>query len=403
MNFFGSSFNDKPNKVVNSIFPNLNSHHQNILSTYLIQIINFIAIKFNFDPNKKEDYVYQFTQNNNKDMVGLLLMLLPYINDDTNTKKSKLTSFDELYIKKTENVDINNISPNYEFTNLQYGRCKRVVKQQNIIGEEIPFNEEHLKDNFELLKDTVKSIANKLYVNWTHIRPFPLTYEDTQLFKLLNNQIQNKTLDLDNSGEIYNTLTNYVYKDILDIRWILYDLYDKDKTYKFTYMLNKLVNIKECIKNTSWITLDQKEKDLFDNEWLILVNAFNNNQDLNNISNSNIELIMKAIASYGKYDFIKNNENYDKDAFNAIIDKVDIDEDSEMKKITTNNVKKFIMSITPQIVYEYFTKCFFKLSKMWFSHYYLTYVDDHYELNSIKESLMSLHESQLRTKQVCHN
>ena len=115
------------NNVMKSVFPNLQNNHREILFNYLINVIDIIAIKFNFNLQLKDVYEQQFRQNNYKDTIGLLFMLLPYIDDTSGDKKKKLVSLDELYIKKKDDVlyDINKESPKYEYTNLQYGRCQR--------------------------------------------------------------------------------------------------------------------------------------------------------------------------------------------------------------------------------------------------------------------------------------
>ena len=61
----------------------------------------------------------------------------------------RLRSLDELYINKQDSnrIDINIQSPKYEYTNLEYGRCKRIGNN----AEEIQFSEDHLKHNYILL------------------------------------------------------------------------------------------------------------------------------------------------------------------------------------------------------------------------------------------------------------
>lgn len=79
--------------VMSTLFPNLNSNDFNILFSYLLNIIDIIAIKFHINSPIFEE---QFRQNNYRDATSVLLMLLPYINDDTKS----ITSFDDLVKKK---------------------------------------------------------------------------------------------------------------------------------------------------------------------------------------------------------------------------------------------------------------------------------------------------------------
>ena len=410
MDFIDKLFNKKLLDVIQTIFPNLIRQHQDLLLKYLVGIIEFISIKFNFNLEDKESYVHQFMQNNYRDLRGLLLMLLPYINDDTGEKIKKLESLNDLYTKKVIDCDINVNAPIYEYTNLQYGRCKIEKKGHEKIATEIQFDKKHLEDNYELLKATIKFVANKLYVNWINIRPFNRNYTQTKLFNDTNKLLYTAKLDFDNencieTGEIYNILSNYVYADIVDIRWIIYDIHEtineNKKLFKFTYILNLLIDISNCIKNINWIMLNKEQHNEFSNNWEALVDAYVNNTSLKNISYNNIELIMVAIMSYGKSHFVKYVNDEHKSAFDIIIldDDIDIISDENRQNLITNT--KHILStinIDPKIVYDYFSWCFSKLSKTWYSSYYLTYNKDmnYYELDTEPTSLISSNDKNFR-------
>ena len=103
--FITSAFEyDIKKNVVESIFPNLSIDHQNILHKYLIDVVDIIAIKFNFDLRDRIKYEKQFKQNEYRDLNGLLYMLLPYIDDPDDIKKKNIKSLNDLYIKKKEIV-----------------------------------------------------------------------------------------------------------------------------------------------------------------------------------------------------------------------------------------------------------------------------------------------------------
>ena len=75
MEFFSEGFEKEVENVVKDVFPMLNINHQNLLIEYLKDIIEIIAIKFNFDKSIRIDYEKQFRQNNYRDVQGLLLLL----------------------------------------------------------------------------------------------------------------------------------------------------------------------------------------------------------------------------------------------------------------------------------------------------------------------------------------
>ena len=100
MEYITSEFAIKIKQVVSKVFPILNDNHKQLLVNYLVDIIDIIAIKFNFDPNKKSVYEKQFTQNNNRDIKGLLLLLLPFIDDESGEKKKQIASLNNIYVDK---------------------------------------------------------------------------------------------------------------------------------------------------------------------------------------------------------------------------------------------------------------------------------------------------------------
>ena len=406
MSFVDELFNKKLLDVIQIVYPNLVRHNQDLLLKYLVGIIELIVIKFNFNLKNRESYVNQFMQNNYRDIRGLLLMLIPYING----KSENLESFNDLYTKKNVECDINTDAPAYTYTNLQYGRCKIQKKEQQYCATEILFEEKHLNDNYELLKDTIKFVANKLYVNWINIRPFSWDYTHTKLFNDTNNLIQSSKLGLDNencieTSEIYNILANYVYADIVDIRWILYDINEtineKKNLFKFTYILNLLINVDNCLKNIKWPMMSKEQQYEFSNDWTTLVDAYVNDISLKNISYKSIETIMVAIISYGKSYFITKIKIEDIHAFDIIF--LDDDIDIISKEDRANliiNTKKLLstIKIDPKIIYDYLSWCFYKLSKTWYSSLYLIYNKEmnHYELKPESTSLISSNDSNFK-------
>lgn len=103
--FITDSFKDEiRHNVIDNVFPNLNGYQQNLLFEYLVNIIDVLAIKFNFDLEYSEKYYYQFRQNNYRDGIGLLFLLLPFIDDVYGDKRNELKSLDELYIRKNPTV-----------------------------------------------------------------------------------------------------------------------------------------------------------------------------------------------------------------------------------------------------------------------------------------------------------
>lgn len=236
MDFITPEFNNEiKERVIKMIFQNLKNEHMQLLHSYLINLMNIVSIKFCFDKKKQLLYETQWRLHSYRDVRALLNIILPYIDDPTDSKKKMIRSFDELYIKKAQNVDINAHAPKYTYTNLQYGRSLRDDKYK-----ELAFSPEHLRDNYVLFLDTIQIVSNKLFTNWMNIMPLDLnTYKNTTLYQLTKKQFDDNTINywdvLDNNstemnlstmyfGDIYNTLTNHIYIDIQRYKWILFEL-----------------------------------------------------------------------------------------------------------------------------------------------------------------------------------
>jgi hypothetical protein len=386
--FITDAFNsDIKKNVISKTFPNLNNHHQTLLSDKLINVIDVIATKFNFDIKNKAKYEHQFRQNNYRDAVGLLLLLLPFIDDINGSKKRSLRSLDELYVKKKDmGQDINLHEPKYEYTNIQYGRCKRIKDK----AEEIKFSEEHLQHNYLLLLDTIKTVAYKLYVNWVNIRPvdpgsigtLPILKETDDL--ITNHKIttwdpsdDNKTARLSkalDASEIYNVLSNYLFYEIRRIRWTIYEIYVKDKGYKYIAILNKFINIENAAKNISWNLLNTNDKSDFSRQWNSWIDALQQKQTYKDIPYEQIAYSMKIIITYFDSNY-RNLKQAKSDGYVPLergTEEEEITEDEEEDISNIDKIKNSAVSLRshPEHIYEYIRYSFSELRNTWYGNYY---------------------------------
>ena len=179
MNFINDNIKNIIKKGIDELYINLKIDDKQILYKYTTKLIEFLSLQYNFK-NSDSDYEYQFIQNDYKDIKWLSTLLLPFLN----VSQNQLTSFNDMYKKKyNETSDINKEEPKYIYTNLQYNRCDRRLKDEVVLSEEINFNEEHLKQNFALLLKSLLICSNKLYVNWINIIPYTgINFDTSNLF-----------------------------------------------------------------------------------------------------------------------------------------------------------------------------------------------------------------------------
>ena len=98
--------------TINNMFPKLNQYDINILVKLSSSIIDIISYKYNFDKTNN-DYYLQWEQNNCRDIKGVVLLLLPYINDNNNSYLlSILTDLNHLLYSYSDNYIIYNILSN---------------------------------------------------------------------------------------------------------------------------------------------------------------------------------------------------------------------------------------------------------------------------------------------------
>jgi hypothetical protein len=382
--------------VISSIFPSLHENDKLILKKYLITVIDIISFIYNL---KEDEYLHQLRQNKYQDAKWLLLHLLPYISEKYE-KYNKILRINDIYNKKLREVNINEESPNYVFSNIQYARCKR---ENNAI--EIEFEEEYIKQTFYLFIDAIIKSSNKLYVNWMDILPYDIvTYKTKQLYINTNNlfekkQIQNisaTTIIPGNNdieyihtikeqlsslyiGDIYNTASNYFYNDIKEIKWLIYDINLGGSIMPLIGCFEEIVKdysetiFYEALKNKEWEGINELEQKKFQMMWDNLKNCVLNNLPLPikiiTIESKIIEKILCSIIISFDNKFAKNNSKVQKTGYISFNKKKE-DEDFEDENInlTFNDVKKSIETVNPEFIYEFLRSSLQIFKKTFYSY-----------------------------------
>src|SRR4029078_6986126 len=149
--------------IIKSIFINSNDVDLNFLSKYVIKTINHIKKMFFLSP----DLDIELTNNDNKSIKWILMMLLPYINLSNSKLISQIYSLNDIYTLKEKDVNINSESPKYLISNIQYGRC---IRDNNIT--EIKYENQHIINDYKLLKESINIMSNRLFINWVNVFPY---------------------------------------------------------------------------------------------------------------------------------------------------------------------------------------------------------------------------------------
>jgi hypothetical protein len=388
--------NDIYQNVIVRTFPLLQSSHKQLLLNYLVNLLNVIAISFNFDFNKSEVYEHQFKQNRYQDLVALLLLLLPFINDDLNTKKQAITSLNDIFVAKiNKNVDINGGEPKYLYSNLQYGRC---IRKRDEITER-GYNREYLDHNYYLLLDTIRSVSNKLYVNWVDILPYDILsfktrkiYIDTlDKFETGNLSVWNPTIESELTenvanklsglcmDDIYDTIFNELYLNIKKIKWIIYDVVPSYPTTEPIPMLiacRYLFDLSAIVSGYKWDTITDEGRERFTGEWREFTNLLAGG---NNYISDFIKLDNSALYKIGfglLYAFDKGYK-YKDDAiekgeyiqfYKVSNADVDLDEVEDVGGISSDKVYSLV-TLHPKHMYEYMRESIENFKRTWYYRY----------------------------------
>jgi len=394
-------------KTIRGSLPNLISNDYNFLLKLLTSIIKLILVK-SYDEESMNKIKESLLNNNNKELISVFYILLPFINVKAN--KDEIYSLEQLSIEKINNDDISKSEVKYKFTNIQYDRCfyKNEIKEN-------PLKHNDILDNYYLLCYTIDNVFNKLYVNWITVLP---DYDDTsifdnnsQLYKLnsifykVNNKKDYKDIksfidsklknynfkeelfidknsvnDISNKltiSDIYNTSICNVYLNNIEFEWLIYILPNNhtSKGLNISFFLQQYI-----IDNYKFIDeviykKDNKWKQLSNFDRFTLQKVFNEikNKFLNNNFDKVLNFIVTALV-YNFNRFYKNLNKIRRDKY------INIDLEYSLNELLNRRdlVVKTLSSIELEHFYNYIYSFIDKFTKS----YYYSFLEDAYNSNS---------------------
>ena len=366
------------NHVIRNLFKSLNDEDHKLLSEGLIRIINFIRIKFGFI-GRETIFWEQLIQNESLDLKALLANMLPFIHaDEDNSKKSKLEKLSNLYTE-VDKLD------RYIYTNCQYNRCVRHFQEGKISAYERPYLKEYFLQHLELLLMSIDAVSNKLYVNWVDVIPYKINdYSDTKLYQDTVGKINKSDVQLINNyidpnpglgyQDIYNVISNHLYHQIKNYKWIIYDVVVNQKPVSYIKYLETQISFKSIWDEIVWIDLKDNERNTFSNEWHSFLRS------MDNVNNGII------------YDFHYFFSKYYKDAKKLVLQKKlilpvalrpeDDQEDEEDILIGSDMVtlaKRALANVPTEDIYTFLYIQLTAFQKTW---YYYQYRKNQYIANS---------------------
>jgi hypothetical protein len=391
-------------QTVNNMFPVLIGKDKEYLINAMCETILVIGYKFNFIPSYGNEFYNQLVQNDYQDIKALIILLLPFIDDDAeNTKKSSLVSFDDLYTKKKEmkNSDnlklslFNNLAPEYTYCNVQYNRC---IRKNKIMLKEKEFDYSHFENNKKLLFNTIQTVCNKLFVNWTDVTPADLqTYDEHIIYTATTNAIRSQKikdwdLNIDSVdqltyrgiclADIYQTFSIDLYDRVSNVRWLFYDYIINERPVINIFILDYLLPLTSMCEELEWMNLDERSKISFEFEWIELKKSAISNTSYKKINNSIIIRIFKTIGIYfqkyysGIQKLINDNQflkfNLETGNFEEDENEGEIQDDAE-KYVTPQTVFKALENTPVEHIYKFIYDNIKILNTTWYGIFMFTY------------------------------
>ena len=206
--------------VIKNIFINLIENELYVIQIFTITIIDILACKFNYSKKTINEFFIQITLNRNSDIISIMYLILPYIDDRNNFELYKqIYRLKDITCKKKTDIDLNDKSINpYLICNYQYSRYfdKDVLNNQiqkfdpknNDSYNEYLYTIYDLEISFKLVLETIEQINSKLYINWINILPISIVnYQESKKYKnsFDYNENENKFLfKIDNDEHDFN-------------------------------------------------------------------------------------------------------------------------------------------------------------------------------------------------------
>ena len=205
--------------LINKIFPKLDYTHKKLIIDSINEICDVLHDHiFNA---KTSIFESQMKLNDSKDILGFVILLLPYFDF---FKCYEMKSLDDIFKDTLSSKKV--FSENY-FQSTYY-------LDHNTKDYKIKDYEEYFINNTKKIINTIHKVKHKLQVNWLNI--FPYKYKelddikDNSLFDNLSAIYKNKNFNLEEPRSLllgydtlYGTISNFLYNDIYPIKWMIYD------------------------------------------------------------------------------------------------------------------------------------------------------------------------------------
>ena len=369
LKFVDETLKKKIYDVVIDFFPNLNLTDLNILQILTTITVDLISFNYNFDPSEPK-YFDQWMQNSNRDIKGVILLLLPFIDDKDNSfLLKKLKDLNHLlYAYSKNNIPLDALeterdklkSTHFIYGNMGIGLIKpmeilRMTNKDNLLdlydsdGNKLIYNIIH--HNFIGLLQTLEIINGKTYINWVNISPINLNeYNKSNIFLRtkerlnnlnqtnINNILVSNLIDYGGLwfGDFYNILRTRYYEEAKSIKWLFFAYETPKQKIYLIQGLNLMLDINKIISSDffNWDNILDIDKLYFDSKINDIIIKLSNNELITSNNKLDFE-ILKYTLIYLFTNSLNNDQVYRKFILNSDEESYNDFSREQTKKINT--------------------------------------------------------------------
>ena len=339
--------------IINKHFINLNITHKKLLILYLSKLVYQLHKYYKFD-NFKD----QLLLNSERDIIGLLVLLLPYFNLN---HINSITSLDIVYHNK-DNKGSDIESTYYIDHDHDHDHNPQSIRDL-------------LETSYSYIVSTFKKTTNKLLCNWLNIFPYTMeTIETNTIYTNLRDLYLQHSFEEEEEGEysnitftlgydtLHGTINNFLYEDIFKIKWLIYDVNYVNGILPNIIYIADLLGIHNII-NMPYSKLHSNQLDDLVKRWDMFKN--------------NLIFMKSLLLFYMKWDKDENNlefklsrriKNKIDEVYKETADENNID--NLIYNMNREDIQDFIENIKDQIkferIYEYIYTCMQQFRYTWY-------------------------------------
>jgi hypothetical protein len=377
MNFILNTHN---RNVIDITFPNLISNHKDLIVKSLNEIFEVLLDTIFY--KNEEIFVKQMKLNDSRDILGFVILLLPYFDFSVRETCLKIKSLDDIFKDPFPN----------EKTYKQNIFKSTYYLDHNTLDYNLDNYKKYFYNNTQKIINTIHKVKHKLLPNWLNI--FPYNYKNVdnlqnikpyinlqKIFKEKSFDYKTNSLDI-GYDTLYGTIANFLYNDIYRIKWMIYDYYDIEnlKIYPSIIHICELLDLNNILVedyNTNSSNLEdkkifnklsfEKQKKLL-NKWKSIITTEKNISDLSNMLlffvRVNIFKIDKINISQRCKQFLKKISKKE--------DVENIDEIQENYKFNRESdilyIKELANNIDYADIYQYIFDCIHQFRYTWYGY-----------------------------------